>query len=276
MYCNLVIHRHLCYTDNIFHRQSLYSEQKGRNDVSKNDNEKKDTVIWYFDKFVMLLVNPAFFIYGFYLSSVDIDKGFSQKNITGFIIMLITILIGTPNIFIMSVNSLKDEQKKMRDKLSEVNTDGAELPLRIHRRLYFYEIMRYLSNRVIAIIIAVLSVYLGNDEMKHEHHHHSRHIPGVFLMFGAVVSFPSVWAYQLAKLCYRWRIIMRREYIVYHCVLEKASEFGENLCIQVNHKKVSFDFSYKYCGIKKKDIHSTPSTIVFVGDRAYIFPDDVL
>ena len=70
--------------------------------MSENDNEKKDTVIWYFDKFVMLLVNPAFFIYGFYLSSVDIDKGFSQKNITGFIIMLITILIGTPNIFIMS------------------------------------------------------------------------------------------------------------------------------------------------------------------------------
>lgn len=88
----------------------------------------------------------------------------------------------------------------------------------------------------------------------------------IFLAFGIPII-----AFYISNSLKKIGVVRNHEYIVYHAIVTSVR----------NGKITIFDgnvhYTYKYCtcvGIKEKEINRTPTTLIFVPDDVFLFPDN--
>ena len=85
-----------------------------------------------------------------------------------------------------------------------------------------------------------------------------------------IVGMPYL-VYLFFNTILRLRVLMKREYFVYHAVVSNVDFVDMTFCYK--HRL----YKYKYCacvGIRAKDVDNTPATLVFLPDEVYLIPDD--
>ena len=88
----------------------------------------------------------------------------------------------------------------------------------------------------------------------------------IFVVFGIPII-----AYYLCNAINRSRVIRKHEYIAYHANVTGGAD-GVGIC----NDGVHYHYKYAiYVGIKAKNIHSTPATLVFIPDYVIVIPDYV-
>lgn len=87
-----------------------------------------------------------------------------------------------------------------------------------------------------------------------------------------VVLLIPMCAYNITLSICRIRTVIRREYLVYHAVVNKVDWYEMDI---TGKRGKNYHFNYCKClGIKAKEIHDTEAILAFVPDEAYLFPDD--
>lgn len=88
----------------------------------------------------------------------------------------------------------------------------------------------------------------------------------IFLAFGIPIV-----AFYISNALKKIRVVKRHEYIAYHAIVSGV----HNSRIAIYDK--NRHYLYKYCtcvGIKEKNIHFTPATLIFIPDDVLLFPDN--
>ena len=89
-------------------------------------------------------------------------------------------------------------------------------------------------------------------------------------IFFLAFAIPIV-AFYIANALKKIRVVRKHEYIAYHVIISSVTS-GK---ISIYDKNKSFRYNYCTCvGIKEKDIHDTPATLIFIPDDVLLFPDN--
>ena len=83
-----------------------------------------------------------------------------------------------------------------------------------------------------------------------------------FLAFGIPII-----AYYVSNALKKIRVVRNHEYIAYHVIVQSVNSGRISIYDKNKH------YSYKYCtcvGIKEKDVHLTPATLIFYRDMIFI------
>ena len=88
----------------------------------------------------------------------------------------------------------------------------------------------------------------------------------IFLAFGIPII-----TFYIANALKKIKVVRNHEYIVFHAIVSSV----KNNKISIYNKNKYYKYNYCTCvGIKEKDIHNTPSILIFIPDDVLLFPDN--
>ena len=173
-----------------------------------------------------------------------------------------------------NLESIKDSKDYYRVK------NPVSFEKKILRAIYKEQFL----NLLVVLGFMVIVIYLGVHYMITDHSYTNNVVTNImqtranrsfgFIFFMMIIflafGIPII-AFYITNALKKIRIVKNHEYLAYHAIVSSVR----------NNKITIFDgnkrFMYKYCtcvGIKEKNIHSTPATLIFVPDDLILFPDN--
>ena len=256
-------------------------------DYDRNKKEKNRK--WYVDKFLLALT-PVWITVAMVFFSFFYEDSEGVYLIFSIIIFLCIGILTTPNVVLYALNDMKNWQEIVTKNGNLANCKKAHgfykmyPPVSFERKIYFAILKDQILNiYTVALVIiffiagALLSGSYQHAEIPGNIFYAILHTKSVraegYLFFGAVF-FAAFWipifAYYITNAIYKFRIVKRHEYIVYHAIVDKVDTYK----IRIKNSGVHFEYNYCSCvGIKARDVNNTKAILIFVPDDMLLFPD---
>lgn len=159
-----------------------------------------------------------------------------------------------------------------------------ENPVSFEKRLYFSVIQQQYAGviAVIAVMILITAITIFWISYGYDHQTESllyalievrlkRATGGMFFFTVFIVAFsPAILSYCITGTICRIRIVKKHQYIACHAIVRKV-DCGR---ISLSSDKYYYRYNYTTCfGIRERNIHDTPATLIFLPDNVFLFPD---
>ena len=256
--------------------------------IRNKDNKKDKSSKWYINC-ILISVTMTFIV-----SAVTIFIGGQGDNIINYLIgsaMFPLIgIITTPNILKYVKKDTTNWKKIFYDNGNIHNIKKSDDYYRIHTPVSFEkEILSVVYKEqlknffaVIGIMVLVSVAFFHHIMMKHSY---SSGIVSAYTEYRAEKAFGFIFflmiffltfaipliAYYIANAIKKIKIVKNHEYIAFHAIVSSVRSGKISIYTKKNH------YSYKYCtcvGIKEKNVHFIPATLIFIPDDVLLFPDD--
>ena len=210
----------------------------------------------------------------------------SINYLIGFGIFPLIGIISTPNI----VKHAKNDTQKWKDIFySKGNLNSTKetadyyrvnTPVSFEKKILLAVYKGQFLNVLVVIGIMLLVIGLCIHYVMREHGYTGniisnlielkakKAIGGMFflMIFFLAFGIPII-AYYVSNALKKIRVVRNHEYIAYHVIVQSVNSGRISIYDKNKH------YSYKYCtcvGIKEKDVHLTPATLIFYRDMIFI------
>lgn len=256
--------------------------------VRTKDIENIKPLKWYINciliSFMLNLIVTA-------LTVITLQPGDGIINyIVGFCIFPAIGIITTPNV----VKYVKKDTQKWKDifyKKGDLHKGKdsndyyrVDTPVSFEKKILLTIYKNHILNTLVVVgimaVVIFLSVhhmmndngYTGNVVSNIAHTRANRAFGFLFFMMLIFLAFgiPIV-AFYIANTLKKIRVVKNHEYIAYHVIVSGV----RNSKITIYDKNKHYVYNYCTCvGIKEKNIHNTPATLIFIPDDVFLFPDN--
>ena len=204
-----------------------------------------------------------------------------DRDMSGIIGMLIYPAIGigiTPKIVkksIMKMRKWEDSKNILTYSNKDENLYSVKTPVAFEKRLFF-EVVKYQFGNlflaiglVIVMIVVALNVFSGSTIRSGSFAGRAA-LSAIASMIGIGIFGIPIAICFLTKSIYKLRLVKKHKYQAYHVIAKSAND--KVLLVEIGgyFQKVE----YPVCvGIRKKEVHDTKATLIFLPDTAMLFPD---
>ena len=256
--------------------------------IRDKDKEKVQSIKWYFNGILISLMFNLI-ITALTLFALGVDENNFINYVLGFGIFPLIGIITTPNI----VKYVKKDTTKWKHifynngnlHLIRGSKDFYRVltPVSFEKKILSEVYKEQLKNLLVVIgfmiiVIASFLVYIIND------HSYSDNVISALIelkikraagfMFFLTIIFVTfgipIISFYIANALKKVRVVKNHEYLAYHAIVSGVRSGKVIVSDNNNHYK------YNYCtcvGIKEKEVHQTPATLIFVPDDVLLFPD---
>ena len=252
--------------------------------------KKEKTAKWYLDKLLAALV-PVYVIAALTIIAWGNDN--SEVTLTVGILMfpVISILI-SPNAAMYAFRDQKGWKRiiygngNLENFKDSKDFHSVKTPVsfenKILRAVIKGQILDILT--VVSVLFVVATVYLismvchetsavaqGNliGAIINVRAEHKMGFMFFVLLFIVVFGFP-VFIYYVSSAIYRIRIVTGHKYTAYHVIVQSI----DDSVLRINRDKRQYKYKYStLVGMREKQIHDTPATLIFIPDNVFVFPD---
>lgn len=256
--------------------------------IRTKDIENNKTRKWYFNGNLLSLVLtlPITAITVITLQPTD---GFIN-GLVGFGMFPLIGIITTPNIV---KYAKKDTEKWKKIFYKKGNLDSTKetndyyrvkTPVSFENKILFAVYKHQILNILVVVGFMVFTIYLCVHHMITDQSYTDNVITNImqtranrsfgFVLFLTIIflsfGIPIV-SYYVTNALKKIGVVRNHEYIAYHVIVPRINN-GKIYIYDKNRK-----YAYNYCtcvGIKEKNIHNIPATLIFVPDDVLIFPDN--
>lgn len=253
-----------------------------------SDKENVKPFKWYVNCMLMSLV------FVLIITAVTIFTMGSDDSITNYIVgALMFPLIGiitTPNV-VRYVKKDTTKWKKIFYQNGNLHTHKntvdyyrATTPVAFEKEILKEVRKEQLRNILVVVGIMLLIIVATIHRMIVGHHYTGELIFDLretriersfgFMFFLMILIFAfaiPIIAFYITNALKKIKVVKNHEYIAYHAIV--SSVRSGKVCIFDKNKH----YDYKYCtcvGIKEKNVHLTPATLIFIPDDVLLFPDN--
>ena len=256
-----------------------------RNSDIKNVHPLK----WYINNILIGLI-IAFIIAAITVFTLGTEEGININYLVGFGIFPLIGIITTPNI----VKYVKNDTQRWKHifykngNLENIKDSKdyyrVETPVSFEKKILSSVYKHQVLNILVVIAIMSIVVFACYHYMTTDHSYTNNVAANLvrirakrsfgFILFLSIFflafAIPIV-AFYIANALKKIRVVRKHEYIAYHVIISSVTS-GK---ISIYDKNKSFRYNYCTCvGIKEKDIHDTPATLIFIPDDVLLFPDN--
>ncbi len=251
-------------------------------------SKNKKTARWYLDKVLLSLMVVG--IAGALVIITAFGPGETLYMFIGMAMLPFMGLTVIPNAIRYALKDMKswksifygkgnlERFKKSKDYYK------TRVPVPFEKKLVLAVIKEQFLNLIVVIGVMLIFAAIGIFAVTHDSSEASGGLIGAvvhvkaeraagtlfFLMIGIVTFAPPILAYYITNAVYKLRVIKRREYIAYHAIVSSVKDNVVLIDSDGRHYK------YDYCtcvGIRQKDVHDTPATLIFIPDDVLLIPD---
>ena len=254
--------------------------------IRNSDSENVQPFKWYvncvFISFTISNIITAIFVFISGDNVLNFLIGFCMFPLTG--------IIATPNI----VNYTKKDNSKWKGifynngNLNSTKTTEdfyrVHTPVSFEKKLLSAVYKNQFLNILVVIGIMLFVIFLCVHYMGSDHSYTGNAILDImrlrarkaagFIFFLTIIFVTfgiPILAFYLGNAFKKIRVVRNHEYIAYHAIVSGVHNGKINIYNGRKH------YSYNYCtcvGIKEKDVHFTPATLIFIPDDVFLFPDN--
>lgn len=252
------------------------------------DIERVKPIKWYIDK-ILLSILFTFIVTAITVITLQPSDGIIN-SIVGFCIFPTIGIITTPNI----VKYVKNDTQRWKHifykngNLENIKDSKdyyrVETPVSFEKKILSSVYKHQILNILVVIAIMSIVVFACYHYMTTDHSYTNNVVANLvrtrakrsfgFILFLSIFflafAIPIV-AFYISHALKKIRVVRKHEYIAYHVIASSVTS-GK---ISIYDKNKSFKYNYCTCvGIKEKDIHNTPATLIFIPDDVLLFPDN--
>ena len=256
--------------------------------IRTKDIENNKTRKWYFNGNLLSLV-LTLPITALTVITLQPTDGFIN-SLVGFGMFPLIGIITTPNIV---KYARKDTEKWKKIFYKKGNLDSSKetddyyrvkTPVSFEKKILFEVYKHQFLNILVVIVFMAFVIYLCVHHIMTDQSYTDNVVTNIiqtranrkfgFILFLTIIflsfGIPIV-AYYITNALKKIRVVRNHEYIAYHVIVPRINN-GKIYIFDKNRR-----YAYNYCtcvGIKEKNIHNIPATLIFVPDDVLIFPDN--
>ena len=254
--------------------------------MCNSDSENVQPFKWYVNNHLISLV-VAIVIAGVTVFSQGVDSDIDINYIIGFLTFPFVGIISTPNIVKYVFNNSKWKEvlyKHGNLHKAKNNNDFYRLatPVPFEDKLKARMRLEEFLNVLVVVVIMLIIILVTGHYMVTDHSYTEDLLKNIMILrarkafgfmffltiFLLAFGIPII-AYYISNAIYRIKIIKEHKYLAYHAIVSGGSNG-----IAIYQRNMHYQFKYCiYIGIKAKDVHQTPATLVFIPDYVLVIPD---
>lgn len=257
--------------------------------IRNSDSENVQPFKWYINC-ILISFTITFIIAAITVFTLGYQEDNDINYLIGFGIFPLIGIITTPNV----LKHVKKDTTKWKNIFynngnlhkSKDSKDyyRVHTPVSFEKKILSAVYKEQLKNVLVVIVIMAIVIGICLNYIMREHSNSggviTKHISYRARRAFGLVSFLTILfvafgipiiAYYVANAMKKIRVVKNHEYIAYHAIVLSVNNGQISIC---NEKK---NYKYKYCtcvGIKEKDVHLTPATLIFLPDDVLLFPDN--
>ena len=257
--------------------------------MRNSDSENVQPLKWYINNtFIALTIGLV--IAAITVGTLAFKEGSDINILVGTLMFPVIGILTTPNIvkYVLNDTSKWKNVLYKNGNLHKIKNSKdyyrVDTPVPFEKKLLSALYKEEFLNVLVVVGIMILVIIIGVHYMATDHSYTDNLIHN-FLQYRARKAFGFVFflmiiflafgipiiAYYVCNAIKKRSIIRKHKYIAYHAIVSGASNG-----IAIYNKSIHYQYKYAiYIGIKAKNIHSTPATLVFIPDYVLIFPDNV-
>ena len=254
--------------------------------MCNSDSENVQPLKWYINNHLISLV-VCLVIAGVTVFSLGVDNDIDINYVIGFLTFPFVGVISTPNIVKHVFNNSKWKEvlyKHGNLHKAKNNNDFYRLatPVPFEDKLKARMRLEEFLNVLVVVVIMLIIILVTGHYMVTDHSYTDDLLKNIMIMrarkafgfmffltiFLLAFGIPII-AYYISNAIYRFKIIKEHKYLAYHAIVSGGSNG-----IAIYQKNMHYQFKYCiYIGIKAKDVHQTPATLIFIPDYVLVVPD---
>jgi hypothetical protein len=157
-------------------------------------------------------------------------------------------------------------------------------PVSFEKKILSIVYKEQIKNLLVVIGIMALVIFIFLNHIMREHSYSGRIVSDLIkyrseksfgFIFFLTIFFTTfgipIIAYYISNALKKIRVVKNHEYIAFHAIV--SGVHNGKIAIYVKNKH----YNYNYCtcvGIKEKDIHQIPVTLIFIPDDVLLFPNN--
>ena len=256
-----------------------------RNSDIKNVHPLK----WYINNILIGLI-IAFIIAAITVFTLGTEEGININYLVGFGIFPLIGIITTPNIVKYVIKDTEKWKSILYSKgnLHKIKNSKdyyrVDTPVSFEKKILLEVYKHQLLNILVVIGIMIFIIFLSVHHMISDysytdnvvtniiHTRANRRFGFIFFLMIIFLAFgiPIV-AFYISNALKKIRVVKNHQYIAYHVIVSGVRDNK----LTIYNKKIHYTYNYCTCvGIKEKDIHNTPATLIFVPDDVLLFPEE--
>ena len=254
-----------------------------------SDCENIQPLKWYINNylisFTLNLIVTAVTVFG-----IGADYDIDINYIVGFGMFPLIGIITTPNIIKYVVKDTSKWKHILYDNGNLHKYKGPkefyklDTPVAFEKKLLAAVYKNQFLNILVVVAIMVIIVAVFVSYASHDHSYTNSFIRNLsiyrarkasgfmFFLTLFIVSFAiPIMGFYIANAVKKIRVVKNHQYLAYHAIV--SGVHNGNMAIYSD----KLYYKYKYCtcfGIKEKNVHQTPVTLIFIPDDVFLFPDN--
>ena len=256
--------------------------------MCNSDSENKEPLKWYINNvFIALII--SLILTALTVGILGAENDSDINILIGTLMFPLLGIISTPNVIKYSLNDMSKWKNVLykHGNLHQVKKSKdyykMDTPLPFEKKLLHALHKEEFLNVLVVVVVMLIVIIIGVHYMVTDHSYTDNLFQNILIMrarkaFGMVFFLMIIFivfgipiiAYYLCNAIKRSRVIRKHEYIAYHAIVSGASN---GIAIYNNNTHYQYKYAI-YVGIKAKDIHNTPATLVFIPDYVIVISDN--